>query len=89
MECGRKFISYELKKCSNAGVAPEQVRAVLMHYVHRVVEIPKHNIFPIGFDLEQVIYIAQVGYIQHEIVGLGSADILVQLFRQAVERQIC
>ena len=60
-----------------------------MHDIHCVVEIPEHNSFPLGFELEQVIYIAQVGNIQHEVVGLGSADILVQLFRQAVEMQIC
>ena len=60
-----------------------------MHYIHCVVEIPEHNSFPPGLELEQVIYISQVGYMQHEVVCLGRADILVQLFRQAVEMQIC
>ena len=60
-----------------------------MHYIYCVIEIPEHNSYPLGFELEQVIYIAQVGYMQHEVVCLGSADILVQLFRQAVEMQIC
>ena len=60
-----------------------------MHYIYCVVEIPEHNRFSFRFEPEQIIYIAQVGYMQHEVVSFGSADILIKLFRQAVERKIC
>jgi len=60
-----------------------------MNNIHFVVEIPEHNGFSPGFELEQVIYIAQVGYMKHEVVCLGGTDILIQLFSQAVEMKIC
>ncbi|MBN1833077.1 MAG: hypothetical protein JW896_13300 [Deltaproteobacteria bacterium] len=59
-----------------------------MHDIYGVAEIPERNRFPLGFELEQVIDIAQVGYMHHEVVCPGIVDVLVQLFRQAVEMQI-
>ena len=76
-ECWSYFKSYKVAECSNTGITPEPIRAVFMHDIHCVVEIPEHNGFSPGFEFEQVIYVIQVGYMQHDVVCLGGADLLV------------